>query len=100
MKGENTHLLKKLKEAEAIISVQEAELKKVEEKFEYYVDKYYSIETFTSMKVRAEIMKEFKDGKSSSSDPEADFMYWEQIKTFYSESEEEEKDLVTVAMSS
>ena len=97
MKSENTRLTKKLKEAEVTISVQEAELKKVELKAEYYEEKSRSIEMFTTEKFHAEIMKEFADGKSSSQDPEADFKSWEKMKTLYSESEEEEDELVTVA---
>ena len=73
IKSENAHLSKKLKEAETTFFVQEAELKKVELKVEYYEDKSRIIKMFTIVKVRAEIMKEFTEGKSSSWDPEVDF---------------------------
>ena len=73
MIGENARLTKKVLEAEATISMWEAELKKVELKAEYYKDKSHSIEMFTTVKVCAKIMKEFTEGKSSSWDCEVDF---------------------------
>ena len=74
--------------------MQEAKLKKVELKTEYYENKSRSIEMFTTVKVHVEIMKEFTKGKSSSWDPELDFQYWEKMKTLYLESKEEEDELV------
>ena len=41
-------------------------MRKVELRAEYYEDKSNSIEIFTTVKVRAKIMKEFTNGKSSS----------------------------------
>ena len=97
MKCENARLTKKLKEAKTTISVQEAKLKKVKLKAEYYEDKSHSIEMFLIEKVHAEIMKEFTERKSPFWDPEADFKSWEKIKTLYSESKEKEDELVMVA---
>ena len=73
MKSETIPLTKKLKELEAAISIQEAELKNVEQKVEYNEDKSTSIEMFTTVKVHAEMMKEFIKGKISSWNPKAEF---------------------------
>ena len=40
-----------------------------------------------TVKVRAEMMKEFTEGKTSSWDPEAEFKSWEKMKTLYSKFE-------------
>ena len=64
MKSENAHLTKKLKESEKTITVREDKLKKVEQKAKYYEDKCTSIEMFTTIKVRVEMMKEFVEGKT------------------------------------
>ena len=66
MKNENARLTRKLKESEAVLSAWEAEFKKVESKAEYYEDKSTSIELFTTVKVRAEMLKEYTEGKLSS----------------------------------
>ena len=86
MKSENARLSKKLKEVEAALSAQEAELKKVETKAEYYDEKSTSIELFTTVKVHAEMLKEYTEGKISSWDSEVAFSAWEKMKTLYSES--------------
>ena len=65
MKNENAHLTKSLNEAKATISVREAELKRAEQQTEYYEDKSSSTEMFTTIKVRAKMMKEFTEGKTS-----------------------------------
>ena len=62
MKNENTRLSKILKVTEATLSVREAELKRVEQRAEYYEDKYSSIEIFTTIKVHADMLKEFSRG--------------------------------------
>ena len=73
MKSENSHLTKKIKEDEAIISVREVVLKKVERKVEYYEEKSSSIEIFMTVKVCVEMINEFTEGKSYSWNPEAEF---------------------------
>ena len=91
MKSENAHLTKSLKEVETTISVRVAELKRVEWHADYYEDKSSSIKMYTTVKVRAEIMKKFAKGKTSSWNPEAAFKSSEKMKTLYSESEEEDE---------
>ena len=66
IKSENAHLSKSLKAAESTFSIWEAELKRVEQQVKYYEDKSSSIEMFTTVKVRAEMLKEYSEGKASS----------------------------------
>ena len=73
----------------AAFSTQEAKFKKVESKAKYYKDKSTSIELFTTVKVCAEMLKEYIEGRISSWDTEVAFSTWEKMKTFYSESDEE-----------
>ena len=69
MKSEKARLSKNLIVAEATLSTKEAELKRVESKVEYYEDKSTSIGLFTTVKVHAEMLKEYYEGKTSSWDP-------------------------------
>ena len=87
MKNENVCLKKKLEEVEAALSAQETELKKVKSKAEYYEDKSTSMKLFTTVKVRAEMLKEYTKGKFFAWDPEDAFSTWEQMKLLYSDSE-------------
>ena len=89
LKSENTRLSKSLKEAETTIFVREAELKKVEQKAEYYEDKSSSMKMYTTVKIYAEMKRQFLDGKASSWDTKASFKSWEKMKTLYSKSEGE-----------
>ena len=46
---------------------------------------------FTTVKVRAEMLKEYTKGKFFAWDPEDAFSTWEQMKLLYSDSEGEEE---------
>ena len=94
MKSENVRLTKKLKEVKATLSAQDAKLQKVMDKAEYYKNKYRSIEMFTTVKVRTEVIQEYVDGKSSSWNLEADFKSWEKMK------KEEDEESILVASTS
>lgn len=59
-------------------------------KVEYYEDKSMSIKLFTMEKVRAEMVKDYKEGRMSTWDPEASYSAWEKMKLLYSNSEGEE----------
>ena len=61
----------------ATLSAREDEFKKVEFNVEYYKDKSISIELFTTIKVRAKMLKEYTEGKNYSWDPEAALSAWE-----------------------
>ena len=87
--SENARLSKELKEVKAALSSREAEFRKVESKAEYYKDKSTSIKLFTTVKVRAELLKEYTEGRISSWDTKVTFSAWKKMKTLYSESEEE-----------
>ena len=75
---------------EAAYSTQNAELKEVWSKAEYLEDKSMSIKLFTTVKVRVEMVKEYKEGKLLDWDPKAAFSAWEKMKLLYSDSEGEE----------
>ena len=85
-KSENARLSKKLKEAEVALSAKEAELKQVEYKAEYFGDNSISIKLFTTVKVYAEMLKEYAEGRISSWDLKAAFIAWKKMKTLYLES--------------
>ena len=46
-----------------------------------------SIELFTIVKVRVEMLKEYTEDKISSWDPDVAFSAWEKMKTLYLESD-------------
>ena len=73
MKSENARLSKNLKAAEVALFAKEAKLKQVEFNAKYYEDKSTSINLFTIVKVHADMLKEYSEGKISSRDPEAAF---------------------------
>ena len=91
---ENAHLGKELKKVKAALFVWEAKFKKVESKAEYYEDKSTSIKLFTTVKVHAEMLKEYIEGKISTWDLEAAFSAWEKMKALYLDSEKEKDRLV------
>ena len=86
IKSENARLSKSLKAAKATFYIRETELKQIEWQAEYYKDKSSSIEMYTTVKVRAEMLKEYTKGKSSSLDSKAAFKDREKMKMLYSES--------------
>ena len=88
--SENVLLKKRVEELEATYSIQNAELKELWSKVEQLEDKSMSIKLFTTVKVRAEMVKEFKEGKTSDWDPEAAFSAWEKMKLLYLDFEGEE----------
>ena len=71
-------------------SAREAELEEVRSKAEHYEDKSMSMKLFTTVKVRAEMIKDFLEGKMSTWDPVAASSAWEEIKLLYSDSEGED----------
>ena len=91
LKSENACLSKSLKKAEATISLREVELKQVEQRVEYYQDKSSSMEMYTTVKIRVEMMRDFLDEKASSWDIKAISALGEKMKTLYSESEGEDE---------
>ena len=74
-----------MKETKATFFEWNREHEKVDGKAEYYEEKSRSIEMFNTIKVCAELLREFIDGKSSSWNPEAKFIAWEKMKTLYFE---------------
>ena len=71
--NENARLKKRLEELEVAHSAQEAELKEAQSKAEYYEDKSMSMNLFTTVKVRAEMVKDYTKGRMSAWNPEAAF---------------------------
>lgn len=63
-----------------MLAARRRELKEVKKRAEHFEDKCTSIEMFTNIKVHAEMMKEFADGKASSWDVETEQVAWEKIK--------------------
>ena len=61
---ENIRLKKKVEELEAIFSIQDKELADAQYKADYYEDKSTSMKLFTTVKVRAEMTREFSEGKA------------------------------------
>ena len=93
-KRENARLKKKLEEADAELFAQEIELKEAKSKAEHFEDKSTSMKLFTTVKVRTEMLKEYKEGQFSTWDPEAAFSAWEQMKLLYYDSKGEEEQQV------
>ena len=91
MKGkENVHLKKRVEDLETLVSVRDKELKDAKYKAEYYKDKSTSMKLFTTVKVRAEITRDFSEGKASTWDLAAASLAWEEMKLLYSDSEGED----------
>ena len=88
MKGEeNIRLKKRVEDLEALMSVREKEMKDAKYKVEYYEDKSTSMKLFTTMKVRAEMTRDFSEGKASTWDLAAASSAWEEMKLFFSDLE-------------
>ena len=73
-RNEKVRLKKKLEELEAAHSTREAKLKEAWSKVGYYEYKSRSIKLFTIVKVRAEMLKDYKEGKMSTWDPDVAFL--------------------------
>ena len=89
--GENARLKKKVQDLEALISARDKELKDAQYSVDYYEDRSTSMKLFTTMKVRAEMMKEFSEGRATNWDPVAASSAWEEMKFLYSDSEGEDE---------
>ena len=81
---------KKVEDLEALMSVREKELKDSQSKVEYYEDKSTSMKLYTTVKVRAEMTKEYSEGKATTWDPAAASSAWEEMKLLYSDSKGED----------
>ena len=66
LKGDHSTLAQKYKDSQAVLFAREAELEKVKERADYYEDKCTSIEMYTTVKLRAEAMKQYSEGQASS----------------------------------
>ena len=91
--GENARLKKKVEDLEALISARDKELKDAQYRVDYYEDRSTSMKLFTTVKVRAEIMKEFSEGRATDWDPVAATSAWEEMKLLYSDSEGEDEQV-------
>ena len=89
--GENARLKKKIEDLEALISARDKELKDAQYRADYYEDRSTSMKLFTTVKVRAEMMKEFSEGRATDWDPVAAASAWEEMKLLYSDSEGEDE---------
>ena len=89
--GENARLKKKVEDLEALISARDKDLKDAQYKADYYEDRSTSMKLFTTVKVRAEMMKEFSEGKATGWDLAAASSAWEEMKLLYSDSEGEDE---------
>ena len=95
--GENARLKKKIEELEAVISARDKEMKDAQYRADYYEDKSTSMKLFTTVKVRAEMMKEFSEGKATGWDPIAASSAWEEMKLLYSDSDGEDEQAIEEA---
>ena len=86
-------------ELETAQSAQEAELKEVKTKADCYEDKSMSIKLFTTVKVRVEMVKDYKEGMMSTWDLEVAYSTWEKMKLLYSDSEGNEDQEVVEQVS-
>ena len=89
--AENTRLKKKVEELEADVSARDKALKDAQYRADYFEDKSMSMKLFTTVKIRAEMVKEFSEGKATAQDLEAASTAWEEMKLLYSDSEGEEE---------
>ena len=89
--GENARLKKKVEDLEALVSARDKDLKDARYRVDYYEDRSTSMKLFTTVKVRAEMMKEFSEGKATGWDLAAASLAWEEMKLLYSDSEGEDE---------
>ena len=87
---DNVRLKKKVEELEALVSVWDKELADAWYKVDYYEDKSTSMKLFTTVKIRAEMTKEYSEGKVANWDLAAASSAWEEMKLLYSDSEGED----------
>ena len=89
--AENARLKKKIEELEVDVSARDKALKDAQYKADYFEDRSMSMKLFTTVKIRAEMVKEFSEGKTTAWDLEAASKAWEEMKLLYSDSEGEEE---------
>ena len=83
--AENARLKKKVEELEAEVSARDKALKDAQYRANYFEGKSTSMKLFTTVKIRAEMVKEFSEGKATASSA------WEEIKLLYSDLEGEDE---------
>ena len=89
--AENARLKKKVEELEAEVFARDKALKDAQYRADYFEDKSTSMKLFTMVKIRAEMVKEFSEGKATAWDLEAASSAWEEMKLLYSDSEGEDE---------
>ena len=89
--AEIARLKKKVEELEADISVRDKAVKDAQYRADYFEDRSTSMKLFTTVKIRAEMVKEFSEGKAAAWDLEVASKAWEEMKLLYSDSEGEDE---------
>ena len=89
--AKNARLKKKIEVLEALVSARDKALKDAQYRADYYEDRSTSMKLFTTVKVRAKMVKEFSEGKATAWDLAAASSAWEEMKLLYSDSEGEDE---------